>query len=75
MRVEFGTLSFETFLGRPPEEGVKRMVALKRHKPSVIDFNGPARDARVVMTWRNQKNVVNRFGFELKGMIPGGDRA
>lgn len=65
LRVNFGTILIEAFLTRPPEEGVRRMTAAGRYKPSVIDFNGPTRDARVVLTWPGLKTTVQRVGIEL----------
>ena len=65
LKVNFGTISFETFLSSPPADAVDRMKAARRYRPGVLDFNGPARDARIVLSWFDQGLSINRLGFEI----------
>jgi hypothetical protein len=62
---QFGPLHFQTTISAPPAN-VGEWAALKpRSRPRVIDFNGPARDARVVLTWPGHPLQVGRLGIEL----------
>lgn len=65
VRVQFGTLLFETLLAPAPDEAFRRMTALRRRHPGIIDISGPARDARIVMSWRHQGNQIDRLGIEI----------
>jgi len=65
VRVQFGTLLFETLLVPAPDEAFRRMTALRRRRPGIIDISGSARDARIVMSWQHQGNQVDRLGIEI----------
>lgn len=66
VQVQFGPLQFETMLVAPPISAQHFAAMEHRRRPRVIDFVGPARDARVVLTWKGGlPNSVNRLGIEL----------
>jgi hypothetical protein len=66
VQVQFGPLQFETTLLAPPISARHLAAMAPRRRPSVIDFVGPARDARVVLSWnRLSAGELNRFGVEL----------
>jgi hypothetical protein len=66
VQVQFGPLQFQTTLVAPPVSQQHLAALASRRRPRVIDFNGPARDARVVLSWRGMPiNSVNRLGIEL----------
>lgn len=61
VRVQFGPLEFQTTLVRPPMTNEQFATWAPRHRPRAIDFSGPARDARVVMTWKGMKTNILRL--------------
>jgi hypothetical protein len=63
--VQFGPLQFQCTVGAPPASAAQLAALQSRNRPRVIDFNGPARDARVVLSWPGQPNQVGRLGVEL----------
>jgi hypothetical protein len=66
VQVQFGPLQFQTTLVAPPISAQHLAAMASRRRPRVIDFTGPARDARVVLSWRGVPvNTVNRLGVEL----------
>jgi hypothetical protein len=66
VQVQFGPLQFQTTLVAPPISQQHFEAMASRRRPRVIDFTGPARDARVVLSWRGiPVNTVNRLGVEL----------
>jgi hypothetical protein len=66
VQVQFGPLRFETTLVTPPISAQHFSALAHRRRPRVIDFVGPARDARVVLSWRGGLTyTVNRLGVGL----------
>lgn len=64
--VQFGPLQFQSTIGAPPVT-IGQLAALQqRSRPRVIDFNGPDRDARVVLSWPGWSAKVGRLGVELR---------
>lgn len=64
VQVRFGAIQFEATLVAPPLSIAQKAAHASRKRPRVIDFVGPARDARVVLTWPGWANEVRRL--ELK---------
>ena len=67
IRVEFGTVAFDTLLTAPPDQSAALARNRRRHRPGLIDFHGPQRDARLVLSWRGNGNVINRFEIVGEG--------
>lgn len=66
VQVQFGPLQFEVTLTAPPISTQHFVALAHRRRPRVIDFVGPERDARVILTWKGWlTNNVNRLGVEL----------
>ena len=66
VQVQFGPLQFQTILVAPPVPAQQLALLEPRHRPRVIDFVGPARDARIVLSWQGWPvNRVNRVGVEV----------
>lgn len=66
VQVQFGTLRFETTVVHPNLPTEKHEVMKQRLRPHVIDYCGPARDARVVLTWPKTKGEFRRLGLEIR---------
>lgn len=67
VQMQFGPLQFETTLVAPPISAQHFAALENRRRPRVIDFIGPARDARVVLSWPGwPTNRVNRLGVEVR---------
>jgi hypothetical protein len=66
VQVQFGPLRFETTIVPPPISMLHRSHLAARRRPSVVDFVGPARDARIILTWKGATNKVNRVGVEVQ---------
>jgi hypothetical protein len=64
--VQFGPLRFQSTVLAPPANVGELAAIQQRSRPRVIDFNGPARDARVVLSWPGWPNEVGRLGVELR---------
>jgi len=67
VQVRFGPLRFETTLVAPPLT-MQHLASLEnRRRPRIIDFIGPARDARVILSWKGQNPFgVNRLPVEVR---------
>jgi hypothetical protein len=65
IRTNFGTVQFDTLLV-PLAREMTNERTLRRRRPGVIDFNGPYRDARIVLSWDGQGSTVQQFGIELR---------
>lgn len=65
VRVNFGTLCFETMIKEPPGRFFEKMMQQKRFRTDVIDFCGAARDSRVCVSWPNKGRELSRLGFEI----------
>lgn len=64
--VQFGPLRFQSTIGAPPVPASQLAQFRPRSRPRVIDFNGPARDARVVLTWPGRPRNVGQLGLRLE---------
>jgi hypothetical protein len=75
VQVQFGPLQFFALIATPAatEKEFEKLARLRR--PRVIDFNGPARDARVVLSWPGWPNQVGRLGVELSPDLEGAESA
>lgn len=65
IRVGFGSVSFETTIMKPLDSFYDKMVAQQRHRPSIIDFTGVARDARIFLTWKRKRARAGLIRFEI----------
>jgi len=65
VQVQFGPLQFQATLVEPPITAQHFAALAPRRRPRVIDFTGPARDARVVLSWKGMPNNVNRLAVEV----------
>lgn len=63
--LKFGPLTFETVLIDPQLKGAHLERMRTRKRPHAIDFSGPARDARVLLTWPNTTGAFNRIGLTI----------
>jgi len=66
VRVQFGALTFETTIVPPPIFASHRAQLASLRRPRVVDFVGPARDARVVLTWPGGLNDVRRVQISVQ---------
>jgi hypothetical protein len=62
VQVQFGPIRFDTTIS--PRAITE--AGWQRRRPGVIDFTGPARDSRVVLSWDRWGNEVNRIGVEVR---------
>lgn len=64
---QFGPLQFQTTIAAPPAPLLHLADLAYQRRPRVIDFSGPARDARVVLTWKSGlPNLVKRLGVTVQ---------
>jgi hypothetical protein len=66
VRVHFGALSFEATVVPPPVTAAHKARLAPFRRPRVVDFVGPARDARIVLTWKGSPNDVRRVKVEVR---------
>lgn len=61
VQVQLGAIGLEVTLVAPPVPAahIRRMASQRR--PRVIDFSGPVRDARVVLSWPGASRSVQRY--------------
>lgn len=65
VQVQFGPLQFATTVVRPKVPTTAEAAVRGRRRPHVIDFLGPARDARVLLTWPRTKGEFQRLGVQF----------
>lgn len=65
VQVRFGPIQFEATLVAPPLSIAQQAKHIIRKRPRIIDFVGPARDARVILTWPGQASEVRRLEVRL----------
>ena len=66
VQVKFGALQFETTVV-PPDITLSLGAKIASYRrPRVVDFSGPARDARVVLSWKGWAPEVNRIKVEVR---------
>lgn len=65
VQVIFGPLQFEATLIAPVLSPARRAGLSVRHRPRVIDYIGPARDARVVLSWPDWTKEMRRIALEV----------
>jgi hypothetical protein len=66
VQVQFGPLQFVALVDTPAGTAKEFEKFARLHRPRVIDFSGPHRDARVVLSWPGiPVDRVNRLGVEL----------
>jgi len=63
-RLQFGSLQFDVVIVAPAAGFLAAMK--ERHRPTVIDFNGPHRTSRVVLSWDRNVLRVKRIGIEIE---------
>lgn len=64
--VQFGPLKFEAVIIDPPITSQHFRQLEQRRRPRIIDFVGPARDARVVLSWPGQPLIkANRLAIQV----------
>lgn len=65
VQVRFGPIQFEATLVSPPLSLAQKAAHAVRKRSRVIDFIGPARDARVILTWPGWANKVRRLEVKV----------
>lgn len=67
VEVHFGPLRLQTTLVDPPIALLHLANLRHRRRPHIIDFIGPARDARIVLSWKGQHPLgMNRLGVQVR---------
>ena len=66
VQVQFGPLRFETTVIHPNLPTNHQAIMAQRRRPHAIDYSGPSRDARIVLTWPRTKGAFNRLGLQVR---------
>lgn len=66
LHLSFGSLLFHTFIDGGYQTEIVEAKRSKRFRPGIIDFYGPCRDARIILTWKGRRTSANQIGMQIR---------